>query len=70
LLGKQIALGVGCCFSGRYAKKRNKNAAQNFAGVRKTVLNLLKKDKGKESLRSKRLKAGRNNDFLLQLITN
>jgi predicted transposase YbfD/YdcC len=51
-------------------RKRNKNAAQNFAIVRKIVLNLLKKDKGKESLRSKRLKAGWNNDFLLQLITN
>jgi hypothetical protein len=36
----------------------------------KIVLNLLKKDKGKESLRPKRLKAGWNNDFLLRLITN
>jgi hypothetical protein len=51
-------------------RKRNKNVAQNFAIVRKIVLNLLKKDKGKESLRSKRLKAGWNSDFLLQLITN
>ncbi|MDR0618530.1 MAG: hypothetical protein LBG17_01350 [Bacteroidales bacterium] len=51
-------------------RKRNKNAAQNFAIVRKVVLNLLKKDKGKESLRSKRLKAGWNNDFLIELITN
>ncbi|MDR1974185.1 MAG: hypothetical protein LBQ31_05870 [Bacteroidales bacterium] len=51
-------------------RKRNKNAAQNSQLVRKIVLNLLKKNKGKESLRSKRLKAGWNNDFLLQLITN
>jgi phage/plasmid primase-like uncharacterized protein len=51
-------------------RKRNKNAAQNFARVRKTVLNLLKKDKGKERLRSKQLKARWKNDFLLQLITN
>jgi predicted transposase YbfD/YdcC len=51
-------------------RKRNKNAAQNFAIVRKIVLNLLKKDKGKESLRSKRLKAGWNNDFLIELINN
>ncbi|MDR0619115.1 MAG: ISAs1 family transposase [Bacteroidales bacterium] len=51
-------------------RKRDKNSAQNFAIVRKIVLNLLKKDKGKESLKSKRLKAGWNNDFLLELITN
>jgi hypothetical protein len=66
-LGKQIALGVGCCFFGRYAKKKKRKCNTKLCN---SVLNLLKKDKGKESVRSKRLKAGWNNDFLQQLITN
>ncbi|OAV67022.1 Transposase [Bacteroidales bacterium Barb6XT] len=49
-------------------RKRTRHAAENFAIVRKIALNLLKKDKGKESLRSKRLKAGWNKDYLIQLI--
>ena len=50
-------------------RKRANHAAKNFAVVRKMGLNLLKKDKGKESLRSKRLKAGWDKDFLIRLIT-
>ena len=38
-------------------RKRVRHAATNFSIVRKIGLNLLKKDTGKESLRSKRLKA-------------
>ena len=49
-------------------RKRAKNAAKNFAIVRKITLNLLKKDKGKESLKTKRLKAAWNKDFLIKLI--
>ncbi|GHT26327.1 hypothetical protein AGMMS4957_21800 [Bacteroidia bacterium] len=49
-------------------RKRTKHAAENFALIRKIALNLLKKDKGKESLVSKRLKAGWNKEFLLNLI--
>jgi aminoglycoside N3'-acetyltransferase len=49
-------------------RKRTKHAAENFAAIRKTALNLLKKDSGKESLRSKRLKAGWNREFLLKLL--
>jgi hypothetical protein len=49
-------------------RKRAKHAAINFALVRKIALNLLKKDTGKESLRSKRLKAAWNKDFLIKLI--
>jgi len=49
-------------------RKRANNAAANFAIVRKIALNLLKKDKGKESLRSKRLKAAWNKDFLISLL--
>jgi predicted transposase YbfD/YdcC len=49
-------------------RKRTKNAATNFAIIRKIALNLLKKDTGKESLRSKRLKAGWNKEYLIELL--
>lgn len=49
-------------------RKRANHAAANFAIVRKIALNLLKKDTGKESLRSKRLKAAWNKDFLINLL--
>jgi predicted transposase YbfD/YdcC len=49
-------------------RKRAKHAASNFAIVRKIGLNLLKKNSGTESLRSKRLKAAWNKDFLIHLI--
>jgi len=49
-------------------RKRANHAAANFAIVRKIALNLLKKDTGKESLRTKRLKAAWNKDFLIKLI--
>ncbi len=51
-------------------RKRIKNAAQNFSFIRKIALNLLKKDKSKGSLVTKRLKAGWNDKFLLQLLKN
>jgi len=51
-------------------RKRANHAAANFAIVRKIALNLLKKDKGKESLRSKRLKAAWNKNFLIKLLKN
>jgi predicted transposase YbfD/YdcC len=51
-------------------RKRANHAAKNFAIVRKIALNLLKKDKGKESLRSKRLKAAWNKEFLIKLLNN
>ncbi|GHU55064.1 hypothetical protein FACS189415_2040 [Bacteroidia bacterium] len=49
-------------------RKRTKHAAKNFAIIRKIVLNLLKKEPGKESLCSKRLKAGWNKEYLIQLL--
>jgi len=49
-------------------RKRAKNAAANFAIVRKIALNLLKKDNGKESLRSKRLKAAWDKEYLIKLL--
>jgi hypothetical protein len=48
--------------------KRIEHAAENFAVVRKTALNLLKKDPGKESPVSKRLKAAWNKNFLISLM--
>jgi len=50
-------------------RKRANHADKNFAIVRKIALNLLKKDDGKESLRTKRLKAAWNKEFLLKLLT-
>ena len=50
-------------------RKRNRRAAENFAAVRKIALNLLKKDSStKTGLVSKRLKAARNIDYLLDLL--
>lgn len=49
-------------------RKRNGMAAQNFSLVNKIALNILKKDKSKGSLKSKRLKAGWDNKFLLSLL--
>jgi predicted transposase YbfD/YdcC len=49
-------------------RKRTNHADKNFAIVRKIALNLLKKDDGKESLRTKRLKAAWNKDYLLELL--
>jgi predicted transposase YbfD/YdcC len=49
-------------------RKRAKHAAKNFAIVRKIGLNLLKKNSGSESLRTKRLKAAWHKDFLMKLI--
>jgi len=49
-------------------RKRAGNSAQNFALVRKFALNILKTDKGKGSIVTKRLKAGWNINYLFSLI--
>ena len=49
-------------------RKRDNHAAANFAIVRKIALNLLKKDSGKQSLRTKKLRAACNKDFLISLL--
>jgi predicted transposase YbfD/YdcC len=49
-------------------RKREKHAAENFSTVQKIALNLLKREDGKESLRSKRLKAAWDKNFLLELL--
>ena len=43
-------------------------AAENFALVRKFSLNILRRDKGKGSLVTKRLKAGWSIDYLFSLL--
>ena len=49
-------------------RKRNSRSAENFAIVRKITLNLLKKDKGKGSLVTKRLRAAWDKDYLIKLL--
>lgn len=52
-------------------RKRAGNAAQNFSLLNRIALNLLKQDKTcKLGIKGKRLKAGRNNEYLLQLLGN
>ena len=52
-----------------WQRKRDKQAAENFAIVRKIALNLLKKDPDKKnSLVSKRLKAAWNKQYLINLL--
>ena len=48
--------------------KRAGMSAENFALVRKYSLNILKRDKGKGSLVTKRLKAGWSIDYLFSLL--
>lgn len=56
-------------FNEDHQRKRNGMAAQNFALVQKIALNLLKTENSqKASLKSKRLKAGWDNDFLLKIL--
>jgi predicted transposase YbfD/YdcC len=49
-------------------RKRANHAAKNFSIIRKIALNLLKKEPGKESLRTKRLRAAWNKDFLIEIL--
>jgi len=49
-------------------RKRAGKAAENFALVRKFSLNILKRDKGKGSLVTKRLKCGWSIDYLFSLL--
>jgi predicted transposase YbfD/YdcC len=52
-------------------RKRQQNAAQNFSLLNRIALNLLKQDKTtKLGIKGKRLKAGWDNDYLIQLLGN
>lgn len=55
-------------FNEDYQRKRNGRSAENFALIQKMALNILKKDQSKGSLKSKRLRAGWDNKFLLDII--
>ena len=55
-------------FGEDHQRKRAGKAAENFALVRKFSLNILKRDKGKGSLVTKRLKAGWSIDYLFSLL--
>ena len=50
-------------------RKRDKNAAENFAQAQKIALNLLKiENSTKMSIKTKRLKAAWDNNYLLKLL--
>jgi predicted transposase YbfD/YdcC len=56
-------------FSEDASRKRTKNAAQNFSILTKIALNTLKKDtNAKVGVKSRRLKAAMNNDYLLKIL--
>ena len=55
-------------FNEDFQRKRNGHAAENFALIQKIVLNLLKVEKSKASLKNKRLMAGWNNQFLMKIL--
>lgn len=50
------------------SRKRQGYAAQNYSTLNRIALNLLKKDNTKIGVKGKRLKAGWNNEFILDLI--
>lgn len=56
-------------FNEDHQRKRNGMAAQNFALIQKIALNLVKSESSdKSSIKSKRLKAGWDNNFLLKIL--
>jgi predicted transposase YbfD/YdcC len=58
-------------FNEDYSRKRAGYAAQNFSTLCRIALNLLKKDTAtKCGIKTKRLKAGWDNDYLLELLEN
>ena len=56
-------------FSEDAARKRTKNATQNFSILTKIALNLLKKDtKAKVGIKSRRLKVAMNDQYMLKIL--
>ena len=54
-----------------YRRKRAGDAAQNFSTLNRIALNLLKQDQTcKLGIKGRRLKAGWDNEYLLQLLGN
>lgn len=58
------------CFKEDQARVRKGNADENFSILRRLVLNLLKKEPSKMSMKNKRKKAGWDPEFLLQILKN
>ena len=57
------------CFGEDASRKRAGNAAQNYSILLKIALNLLKNEHSKKlSMKSKRLEAGWNEDYLLKIL--
>ena len=63
----QLHWSLDMVFNEDRQRKRAKNAANNFSYIRKIALNTLRKDKSKGSLVTKRLRAGWDEKFLLEL---
>lgn len=57
-------------FNEDLSRKRAGNAAKNFTNLNRIALNLLKENKTKIGIKSKRKMAGWNNDLVFELITN
>jgi len=57
-------------FNEDLSRKRVGNAAKNFTNLNRIALNLLKKDKTKIGLKSKRKMAGWNNDYIRKVMNN
>ncbi len=56
-------------FSEDASRKRVKNTSQNFSLLNKIALNLLKQEKSsKIGVKSRRLKAGWNNHYLIKVL--
>ena len=56
-------------FNEDYCRIRHRNEAMNMALIRKFVLNLIRKDPKKGSIKGKRKKASWSNDYLLELLS-
>ena len=55
-------------FKEDFSQVRTGHADENFSTIRKLALNLLKKNKYKASMKRKRMKAGWNDQYLLQVL--
>lgn len=60
---------LGVVFGEDGCRTQDRKAAENLAWVRRVALSLLKQDRSKGSLKTKRLRAGWDNDFLESLLS-
>lgn len=64
----QLHWTLDVCFKEDLSQVRSGHADENFSIIRKLALNLLKRYPYKASIKRKRMKAGWNNDFLLNIL--